>query len=96
LVPAEGNSYKLIVANESMVHLIENFPSRNRVWYLYEEQFRIPIGHPVKKSLDRRWVWRASDCYIGLLVRNDYGVDDRRYVNAIGRASDERGVAVIK
>ena len=93
LVPAEGNSYKLIVANESMVHLIENFPSKNRAWYLYDGQFGIPIGHPVKQLLDSRWLWRASDCYIGLVVR--YGVDGRD-VGANFGASSRLGVAVIE
>ena len=97
LVPAEGNSYELIVANKSMVHLIENFPSQSLNWYQYDGQFRIPIGHPINPSPDSRWLWREPDhCHIGLLVRNGGGVDGRRFVNADDRASYEHGVAVIK
>ena len=95
LVPAEGNSYELIVANESMVYLIENFPSQRDRWYQYDGQFRIPIGHPVKQSLDSRWLWRAyGSCYISLLVRyvDYYG---RQGVDADFRPSSRFGVAVI-
>ena len=97
LVPAEGNSCKLIVANESMVHLIENFPSQSLNWYQYDGQFGIPIGHPVKQSLDSRWLWRASgSCYIGLVVRVGYDVNYGCGVNAYGGASGKHGVAVIE
>jgi len=98
LVPAEGNSYKLIVANESMVHLIENFPSQSLNWYQYDGQFRIPIGHPINPSPDSRGLWRASgSCYIGLVVRVvNHVFDSRRDVDASVRASVEHGVAVIE
>ena len=97
LVPAEGNSCKLIVANESMVHLIENFPSQSLNWYQYDGQFRIPIGHPINPSPDSRGLWRASgSCYIGLVVRVGYDVNYGCGVNAYGGASGKHGVAVIE
>lgn len=91
LVPAEGNSYKLIVTDVNMIHLIEKFPSTGGA-YPYEEQFRIPV-QSTSSSNDQRWFWRVGgSCYIGLVVRLDWS----RGVGAGYRASDVRGVAVIE
>jgi len=91
LASAEGNSYKLIVTDVNMIHLIEKFPSTGGA-YPYEEQFRIPV-QSTSSSNDQRWFWRVGgSCYIGLVVRLDWS----RGVGAGYRASDVRGVAVIE
>ncbi len=96
LISLVGGGYRLVVPDETQLHLIEQFPKRDgRYWQ--DCEFGIPYGAMKKSSQYTRDLWRMDSSYIGFVARGVYGFGDvnRCDVGARGDQSGVSGVALI-
>ena len=88
---------KLVVPDESTIHLIQNFPNTSSTWHMVHAATGIPHGRAVKKTNENaRSLFRLNHSYVGILVRGIDVVGYGRNVYANGRYDDNPfGVALI-
>lgn len=88
-----ARSYELIVKDPSRIHLIENFPRKDRGWYMPHTKTIISQDAEVTELAEARHLWRLSNgSYIGSMGRD--GGDWRRAVFAVYGHNAAFGVAL--
>lgn len=89
----EGNDYVINVPNDRLI-LVPGFPTSDGDYRTYKDT--VVPSTSEDATGEERYLWRRDDNkYVGLVVRLDYYVNDRRRdVYASGRAANVLGVAV--